>query len=43
MLANEDKTAFETHFRQIAEWFEPFSRQALRESTYLIDKLIERF
>ena len=43
MLASEDKAAFEEHFRQIAEWFEPFSHQALRESTYLIDKLSERF
>ncbi len=43
MIANADKAAFEHHFRQIAEWFDPFSRQALRESTYLIDKLIERF
>ncbi len=43
MIANADKAAFEKHFRQVAEWFDPFSRQALRESTYLIDKLIERF
>ena len=43
MLVNKDKAAFEEHFRRIAEWFDPFSRQALRESTYLIDKLIERF
>ena len=43
MIASADKAAFEKHFRQVAEWFDPFSRQALRESTYLIDKLIERF
>jgi chorismate mutase/prephenate dehydrogenase len=43
MLVSEDKTAFEAYFRKIAEWFEPFNRQALRESTYLIDKLSERF
>ncbi len=43
MIARADKAAFEKHFRQVAEWFDPFSRQALRESTYLIDKLIERF
>ncbi len=43
LIANDDKTLFEDHFRRIAEWFDPFSRQALRESTYLIDKLIERF
>jgi chorismate mutase/prephenate dehydrogenase len=43
MIANADKADFEKHFRQVAEWFDPFSRQALRESTYLVDKLIERF
>jgi chorismate mutase/prephenate dehydrogenase len=43
LVENADKSAFETQFRQIADWFGPFSRQALRESTYLIDKLIERF
>ncbi|MDJ0856352.1 MAG: bifunctional chorismate mutase/prephenate dehydrogenase [Desulfobacterales bacterium] len=43
MIASADKATFEKHFRQVAEWFDPFSRQALRESTYLIDKLIERF
>ncbi|MBL0716175.1 MAG: bifunctional chorismate mutase/prephenate dehydrogenase, partial [Desulfosarcina sp.] len=43
MIENDDKAAFENHFGQIAEWFDPFSRQALRESTYLIDKRIERF
>lgn len=30
-------------FRQIREWFGPFCEQALRESTFLIDKLVERF
>jgi chorismate mutase/prephenate dehydrogenase len=43
MIARDDRAAFEDHFRRIAAWFDPFSRQALRESTYLIDKLIERF
>lgn len=43
MLESADKNAFEKHFSQIAEWFGPFSKQAMRESTYLIDKLIERF
>jgi len=27
----------------VAQWFGPFSDQAMRESTFLIDKLIERF
>jgi chorismate mutase/prephenate dehydrogenase len=43
MLERGDKKAFNKEFRKIAEWFGPFSDQALRESTYLIDKLIERF
>ncbi len=43
MLESADKKTFEKRFRQIAEWFYPFSKQAMRESTYLIDKLIERF
>jgi len=43
MLENGDKAAFNRQFEKIAEWFGPFSEQALRESSYLIDKLIERF
>lgn len=43
LIETGDKEAFETLFREIATWFDPFSRQALRETTYLIDKLIERF
>jgi chorismate mutase/prephenate dehydrogenase len=43
LLEAGDKAAFETLFREIAAWFDPFSGQALRETTYLIDKLIERF
>ncbi|MBW1693727.1 MAG: bifunctional chorismate mutase/prephenate dehydrogenase [Deltaproteobacteria bacterium] len=43
MLERGDKELFNTEFRKIAEWFGPFSEQAMRESTYLIDKLIERF
>ena len=43
MIEAGDKEKFCNEFRKIAEWFGPFSEQALRESTYLIDKLIERF
>ena len=43
LIEADDKAAFEERFRKIAAWFEPFSDQALRETTYLIDKLIERF
>jgi chorismate mutase/prephenate dehydrogenase len=38
-----DKALFTDEFTKIAEWFGPFSDQAMRESTYLINKLIERF
>ena len=43
LIESGDKDAFETLFRKIAAWFDPFSRQALRETTFLIDKLTERF
>lgn len=43
MLEEWDEEAFLAEFRRIAEWFGPFSDQAIRESGYLIDKMIERF
>jgi chorismate mutase / prephenate dehydrogenase len=43
MVENVDKEEFNKEFQQIAEWFGPFSEQAMRESTFLIEKLIERF
>jgi chorismate mutase/prephenate dehydrogenase len=43
MLAKGDKAAFKSQFKKIAKWFGPFSEQAMRESSFLIDKLIERF
>jgi len=43
MIEKGDKEAFLAEFDKIAKWFGPFSEQAMRESTYLIDKLIERF
>ncbi len=43
MIEKGDKDMFNAEFRKIADWFGPFSEQAMRESTYLIDKLIERF
>ena len=43
MLENADKELFEKEFQNVVEWFGPFSEQAMRESTFLIDKLIERF
>lgn len=43
MLEKGDNELFRAEFKKIADWFGPFSEQAMRESTYLIDKLIERF
>ncbi|MFC1838065.1 bifunctional chorismate mutase/prephenate dehydrogenase [Thermodesulfobacteriota bacterium] len=43
MIDNTNKDDFKKQFNGIAEWFGPFSEQAMRESTFLIEKLIERF
>ncbi|MBF0303253.1 MAG: bifunctional chorismate mutase/prephenate dehydrogenase [Desulfamplus sp.] len=43
MLDNNDKELFIERFSETAKWFGPFSEQALRESTFIINKLIERF
>ena len=43
MIEKGDKSLFRDEFMKIAEWFGPFGDQAMRESTYLINKLIERF
>lgn len=43
MLEENNKDRFRDEFAKIAEWFGPFSEQAMRESTFIIDKLIERF
>ncbi len=38
-----DAARFCHEFQQVARWFGPFCGQAMRESTFLIDKLVERF
>ena len=43
MLETGDKAVFEAEFKKVAAWFGPFGEQAIRESSFLIDKLIERF
>ena len=43
MVEKGDKDRFHDEFMKIADWFGSFSDQAMRESTYLINKLIERF
>ena len=43
LLKTGDKAAFCAEFQRIAAWFGPFREQAMRESNFLIDKLVERF
>ena len=43
LLQTGDKQAFCAEFHRIAQWFGPFCGQAMRESNFLIDKLVERF
>ena len=43
MIEKGDKELFKKEFRKIAEWFGPFSEQAMRESSFMLEKLIERF
>ena len=43
MLETGDQEAFCVEFKRIADWFGPFCEQAMRESSFLIDKLVERF
>lgn len=43
LIESGDKDEFVARFRQIAEWFGPFAEQAMRESTFLVDKLVHRF
>jgi chorismate mutase/prephenate dehydrogenase len=43
LLAAGDCERFCAEYRKIAEWFGPFCEQSLRESSFLIDKLVERF
>lgn len=43
MIDAADKAAFCREFSRITTWFGPFCEQAMRESNFLIDKLVERF
>jgi chorismate mutase / prephenate dehydrogenase len=42
-LETGDKAAFCAEFERTSAWFGPFCEQAMRESNFLIDKLVERF
>jgi chorismate mutase/prephenate dehydrogenase len=43
LVERGDKAEFTARFSKVAEWFGPFSEQAMRESTFLVDKLVHRF
>ncbi len=43
LVESGDREEFVARFRQVAEWFGPFAEQAMRESTFLVDKLVHRF
>jgi chorismate mutase/prephenate dehydrogenase len=43
MIEKGDKELFKKEFAKIAEWFGSFSEQAMRESSFMLEKLIERF
>jgi chorismate mutase / prephenate dehydrogenase len=43
LVESGNKEEFIARFRKVAEWFGPFSEQAMRESTFLVDKLVHRF
>ena len=43
IIEKGEKALFRFEFNNIAKWFGTFGEQAMRESSYLIDKLIERF
>jgi chorismate mutase/prephenate dehydrogenase len=43
LVDNNDKALFEQRFAEIADWFGSFSEQAMRESDFIINKIIERF
>jgi chorismate mutase/prephenate dehydrogenase len=43
LIERGDKADFAAQFRKVAEWFGSFSEQAMRESTFLVDKLVHRF
>ncbi len=43
MVEKGDRKQFIEEFKKVSQWFGPFGEQAIRESSFLIDKLIERF
>lgn len=43
LIERADKAEFIARFREVAQWFGPFSEQAMRESSFLVERLVHRF
>ncbi|SMC96194.1 chorismate mutase / prephenate dehydrogenase [Desulfocicer vacuolatum DSM 3385] len=43
LVESNDKTLFMERFSEVTQWFGDFGNQAMRESDFIINKLIERF
>jgi chorismate mutase/prephenate dehydrogenase len=42
ILASTDRERFRNMFEEVREFFGPFTHEALEQSSYLIDRLVER-
>jgi chorismate mutase/prephenate dehydrogenase len=43
LIERGDKDEFIARFREISAWFGPFGEQAMRESSFIVEKLVRRF
>ncbi len=42
LIERGDKDEFVARFQNVAEWFGPFAEEAMRESTFLVEKLVRQ-
>jgi chorismate mutase/prephenate dehydrogenase len=42
LVHDRDTRAFEQHFNEVRDFFGPLTAQALEQSSFLIDRLVER-
>ena len=42
IIANRDQTAFNAVFEEVRDFFGAFTAEALEQSSYLIDRIVER-
>jgi chorismate mutase/prephenate dehydrogenase len=42
VLAGGDRERFDAMFEEVRQFFGPFTREALEQSSFLIDRIIER-